>query len=439
MSATPGGQGAGTKVSPLEKMNTQAEWLYNESGLEMEELVKFFDMISKVFSPPLFQKPAGKGDAIPSFFSTVQINPNCTTEIGEERSLQEALDIFSGMIVTLTSHFHEISNSLKATIIEGLKNIKQSRDSELSLIRDSLGKSISQYNGLVQILAEYKKQSDLAGLNDALVLVVTKSVEPDSKMVNKMSESFEKILNTRKKNQANRDLLVDPGQMAIDLYRKNLNDLIAYIRKQNQLIIQNLNFVNETYENASENVIQITNKIKKQAKETNFDSDIPYFLSKSRIFRYELKPKPFQFLKCDAVQCEPVDVPPEIPLDVPIGLAKVTHQHDANGANQISVKLNKMVYLLEEPKGKWVYCQNPFTQQVGFIPSYCVQPIGYALGVALENDGTPIGANDLAPQPGDFLAIIKDANVQKFIVMNICGKEGQINKSRVGLIYAFKQ
>jgi hypothetical protein len=117
----------------------------------------------------------------------------------------------------------------------------------------------------------------------------------------------------------------------------------------------------------------------------DFKSDFVGFLQKTRLSKFDLNDLEFEAYPTSGPGFRGLN-PANLPESqvYPIGMAKVIVDHYAYEKSQLSCIVGKSLFLMEPSDQDWVYVLNPYTLLTGFVPNFCLEPVGKGLGVMLR-------------------------------------------------------
>jgi hypothetical protein len=90
---------------------------------------------------------------------------------------------------------------------------------------------------------------------------------------------------------------------------------------------------------------------------------------------------------------------------LPIAVAQVLSNFESASADELSVKENQLVYVMQPPKDEWVFVMQKPYGICGFVPETFLKTIGVGVAVMLT-EGDPEGEFD--PRVGSVVAVLGD-------------------------------
>jgi hypothetical protein len=242
-------------------------------------------------------------------------------------------------------------------------------------------------------------------------------------------KGFDEILENRIKTAKSRSQLRVSAQTSILAYRRAIDELAKALLTKNRqfrtavepLAVQ-LKKIADRARFSADNLSLIATKV-------DFKGDFSGFLRQTKLSKFDLNDLEFNAYPTSGPAfrgLSPISLPES--QIYPIGMAKVVADHYAYEKNQLSCKVGKSLFLMEPMDQDWVYVLNSDTLLAGFVPNFCLEPVGKGLGVMLREQGGAL--------IGDCVAILEEAAHGAFVVETPFGYQFTVSKGNIGIIFS---
>ncbi|OHT09295.1 hypothetical protein TRFO_21864 [Tritrichomonas foetus] len=399
---------------------------------DLNEAQNYFVFLSTAFNE--FQKRKFK-----SMISELQVDEHesdCDSShhlIGFPGTIQNATDEISNGIFHFISSIDfeakEFVNAISSNFIELIDYDKANIDKIYRLISENK-KKIDQINLSFDALStEYLSHSQkFANYTNEIRNATNKTA------IMQYRRQFSDIAKIREDLAPTREKLLSTSQKALDSIRDDIITLSFNITEHNKKLKNLFLWAAQEYDILSSKMSEASNIMKNAADKINFSTDFKSFINAKKIIRYDLQET--EFVPYDTNSPAFYDIPPlpkqEITTIMPIFMAKVVNDYFASGENEMNCKKGKMIYLLELPEGDWCYSMSPITRKTGFIPCFCVEPVGDKFGIVIRECEMTVEYCD----KGDLIAIFDENSGVNYKAMNNLGEKFDIPKANVGIIFS---
>jgi hypothetical protein len=242
-------------------------------------------------------------------------------------------------------------------------------------------------------------------------------------------KAFDEILANREKTAKSRSQLRISAQTSILTYRRAIDGLAAALRSKNQQFRAQMETLAVQLKKIADRVVFSADNLELISTKVDFGGDFGGFLRQTRLSKFDLNDLEFEPYPTAGPAFAGM-TPAKLPESqvYPIGMAKVVMDHYAYEKNQLSCKVGKSLFLMEPMDQDWVYVLNPDTLLAGFVPSFCLEPVGGGLGVLLREQGPA--------SIGDCVAILEEAAHGAFVVETPFGYKFTVSKGNIGIIFS---
>ena len=271
-------------------------------------------------------------------------------------------------------------------------------------------------------------------INDTTASLIKKN-DTSAKKKKIINDNFLNIMEVRVMNDAQRKMLCQKGNTAIQQYISYIQKFAAFSGNRNNTFLELFDIAKFAYMKISAIIKNSASIIEESAKKIDPIQDLKTYSKVRGIVRYDLTIKPFEEFKCDTPVFQSIESKINynmMPKYDPIGFVKVIHSFRAENANEMNCVRGKRLLLLEKIQKDWAFVMHPVTRVVGFVPTQCIEPVGKALGIILRKPKGEI-PESIMIREGEYVAIT-DIQTLKFETMRgeVCDK-APVNL--VGIIY----
>jgi hypothetical protein len=201
-------------------------------------------------------------------------------------------------------------------------------------------------------------------------------------------KQFDEITKSRHKTEKARAPLRASAQTSIVAYRHGSEELAKALQAINQAIKARFSTLVASFRKAADRSMRAGNAGLLLVEKLDFCADFDAFTERMNSVNFDLPDlefEPYSKASPGFAGQPPLQVP--VPLDYPIGMAKIVCDHCAARANQIRIKVGTSIFLMEAITQDWVYVLNPNTLIIGFVPAFCLDPVCCGLAVMLREHG----------------------------------------------------
>jgi hypothetical protein len=272
-------------------------------------------------------------------------------------------------------------------------------------------------DGLVQKLENYTQE-------------MTQRLVENKTATRVFRKQFDEVVKAREETAKMRAPVRASAQQSIVSYRQALCKCGDTFRARNSEVRLLFNALQLNLARISEHLHQSAETVQKAVDGIDFVKDFATFVKETGIVRYDMRDLEFKAFqpKVEGIAIVPSKVEVSISPVYPIGLAKSTCDYYASGANQLSCKEGKSLFLMEPADGDWVLVLNPVTLMSGYVPSYCLKVVGHGLGVVLKDQANL--------SIGDCVALIDQSQISNYVVETAFGQQLTVSRGAVGVIYS---
>ncbi|OHT17150.1 hypothetical protein TRFO_12680 [Tritrichomonas foetus] len=310
------------------------------------------------------------------------------------------------------------------------KHIKDStaQDSEFEKAIAEMNSSGKDLNDILSKQVKKASNSDLSKKLDSALSKMSKG--KNDKGAAQLNEIYQSILTQRKALAPKRQEIMSSAKDTCQAYVNATEKVVNSINNRNSEIIKIFDELGIEYvEMVAGMQTDITN-LESTAKSFDYQKDLAEFAKSRKIVRYDIEVPDLEVFDFDE------DPEANIPMnDYPIGMAEIVLSFAAAVPPEMSCTKGNRMFLMEEPAEEWCCVMNPFTKNVGFVPSYCINQTCFSIGIVMK-DPAKSDCNGVNVRKHEFLGILENNPQESFYkVENIYGQQGKVAKNIIGLLY----
>jgi hypothetical protein len=238
------------------------------------------------------------------------------------------------------------------------------------------------------------------------------------------------VLKVREETAKVRAPIRASAQQSIVAYRQAISKGGDTFRARNSDVRLLFNALQQNLARISDHLHQSAETVQKAADGIDFVKDFTTFVKELGIVRYDMRDLEFKAFQptVQGLSIIPSKVEGSISPVYPIGLAQCRRDYYVSGANQLSCKRGKSLFLMEPTDDDWVLVLNPVTLMNGYIPSCCLEVVGHGLGVVLKDQAIL--------SIGDCVALIDQSHPSNYVVQTAFGQQLTVSRGVIGVIYS---
>jgi len=339
-------------------------------------------------------------------------------------AMKVVLSALSAAISPIAAHY-----SFLSTIPAAVESIEVTRSSRCAASIKDAENAICTLANLDRLLNSLYERSDgLTQKFENYTGEMTERLVQNPTATRAFRKEFEAVVKARAETAKTRAPIRSQAQLSINTYRQAVSSVRESFVARNVALRIVFDAVQSSMSRISGRLRESAAAVARANDTFNFVNDFTAFVSETKIVRYDmpdLEFKPFE-PKVTEIQWPKAEV--SITPVYPMGLAKCVADYYASGANQLSCKVGKSLFLMEPTDSDWVLVLNPITLMSGWVPSYCLEVIGRGLGVILKEQPNV--------SVGDCVAILDDSQLANFVVETAFGQQITVSKGAVGIIHS---
>ena len=347
-----------------------------------------------------------------------------------------AILTLSGTVSVLMREFSKIIKNFGASFTGGLSSLDETRKHDFQ-------KHFINFSSLFLTIKN---------LEPMLISLTQPNLELSSKFNKAMTEKsnskswffksdctsvFKEIIKKRESLHKTREALISSNQITIKSFYYSLEKIKYLILDRNKLLLALFNFLSSAFNEFSKLFLKHTEIIKEKIDSIDFKGDFNLFIKTEKICRYDDINLEFKPIDMSHPAFENIENPLILyfPTIYPISLAISLFDFLPEGNNEIFLKKNKFIFLLEEPDFDWCHIMDPLSKNMGFVPSLFIKKIGIGLGIIIK-DPEPLEQNGISVKNGDFVSILDfNKSKQYYSVHTIDGKIGLISLNVLEILW----
>lgn len=325
-------------------------------------------------------------------------------------------------------YFFNLSKAIADTVDGSIDTLK-------SLKKNKMEEHINNLNFAIEKLNEIDKVMErLEGKH-------TSTIQKFGKMTNEIvsisnpvvarqyQESFQKIVELRKKNNKTRERMIKSGQDTLDQFESIINTICDMLVQRDNILKALISWYSYNFNDFGLKMAEFANEMDETADKFDFEADFKSFVEMKQLVRFDLMDDDDEFQPIDTSGpafegVEQIDFPPPIPK-VPINIVIAKHTYQAEDEGEISCVKGQYMYMMEDMDYDWVLCMR--TGKIGFLPVNCIERVGSKFGVINEDIGMYL--------KGEYVAVIEENNIC-YSVINIHGVKQLVEKDFLHVIHS---
>ncbi|KAH0793955.1 SH3 domain containing protein [Histomonas meleagridis] len=353
---------------------------------------------------------------------------------GYPGTIKDGIFNIAAIFAQINIQFSEISKTIQKQVSVAQDKIKQSITPEqVSRLFSEAEGVVNKNNAMIPMIKSFSEPyADLTKKIERSVSKLIQAKKPNAKSLAKLAKEYSEALAKRQEFSKKRKMLVDSTHISQEQYIQAITSYSGLLFNRDHFILIIFDQLSLAYEELKSYLQKSADTFGYCAKAIDKKGDFQRFAESKRIFRYNITCPDFEEIE---FEFDKTKVSKEIKNEFPVGIAEVIENFICSGENEINCVKGKRLLLMEFPDDEWCCVMHPFTHAIGYVPSYCVNPISEVLGVCIR-EPKPGEYKGIVVGVGDFVAIMEDNPKEKmYKVSTARGDQGTISKGLVAIVY----